>query len=275
MIRMITASALCVTVAAAGRPASAAETLTVAGTGAAIATMRIIGTAFEQANPGVKVIVPKSLGSGGGIKALLKGKIDIALASRPIKDSERAAGAVGRAYARTPFLLVVSGTGHADLNHTSREIEDIFAYRKTAWSDGHPVRFVLRPESDSDTTMLVRWFPSIKPLLETARRKRGIITATSDQQAMDVAERVPGTVTTSTLTAITAENRKLQPLIIDGIAPTPDNINDGTYKWFKELLYVTTSTRSVTAKAFLEFLMSPNGARLLRETGNVPMTAPG
>ena len=52
----------------------------------------ILGAAFAEANPGVTVTILPSLGSGGGIKAVLAGAIDIGLSARPSKATERDAG---------------------------------------------------------------------------------------------------------------------------------------------------------------------------------------
>ena len=64
-------------------PGQAAD-LTLGGTGADLETMRVLGEAFEKANPGITIEVLPSLGSGGGIKALLAGVIDLALTARPL-----------------------------------------------------------------------------------------------------------------------------------------------------------------------------------------------
>ena len=57
---------------AAGAPAKA-QTLNIGGTGAALGSIRVIADAFEEANPGVKINISKSIGSGGGLKAGIAG----------------------------------------------------------------------------------------------------------------------------------------------------------------------------------------------------------
>ena len=88
---------------------SLADSLIIGGTGGALQSMRVLGAAYEQHNPNIKVTVPKSLSRGGGIKAMLRGKLDIGLSGRPLKNEEKKAGAIARPYARTPFLLGISG----------------------------------------------------------------------------------------------------------------------------------------------------------------------
>lgn len=58
--------------------ASAAETsLRFGGTGGSLGPMRQLSEAFMKVNPDVAIEVLPSLGSGGGIKAVLAGAIDL------------------------------------------------------------------------------------------------------------------------------------------------------------------------------------------------------
>ncbi len=70
-----------------------AEEIKIGGTGGALATMQLLGDAYSKNHPETKIIVLPSLGSSGGIKAVLAGAIQVAVSSRPIKDSETSLGA--------------------------------------------------------------------------------------------------------------------------------------------------------------------------------------
>ena len=54
---------------------SFAATLKIGGTGAALGTMRILADQFVRMRPDISVVIPDSLGSGGGIKAVLAGAL--------------------------------------------------------------------------------------------------------------------------------------------------------------------------------------------------------
>ena len=82
---LVAAGLLSLGLASAGQ----AETLKIGGTGGDLGTMRLLGKAFAERNPGVTVTVLPSLGSGGGIKAVLAGAIDIGL-SAPAVEGEGA-----------------------------------------------------------------------------------------------------------------------------------------------------------------------------------------
>ena len=66
--------------------------LVIGGTGTALGGMQLLAKAFSEDHPEIKTVVLPSLGSGGGIKALGAGKIDLSLSARPLKDKESATG---------------------------------------------------------------------------------------------------------------------------------------------------------------------------------------
>ncbi|MDB4470643.1 substrate-binding domain-containing protein, partial [Deltaproteobacteria bacterium] len=70
--------------------AIAQEQLVIDGTGDSQQLLRQLAQAYEAANPDSKIIVPDSSGSSGGVKALLKGKTDLARIARPLKAKEKA-----------------------------------------------------------------------------------------------------------------------------------------------------------------------------------------
>lgn len=75
-----------------------ADELRIGGSGAALGTMRLLADAFSVKNPEVRITVAPSLGSGGGIKALAGGAIDLAVTSRPMDESERKLGVTQTEY---------------------------------------------------------------------------------------------------------------------------------------------------------------------------------
>src|SRR5512139_4069991 len=112
-----------------------AETLKITGTGGAIGGMRLLAEAFRKAEPGVEVVIPRSIGSAGGIRAALAGKLDIGLSARPLGAEERAAGGRQTAYARTAFVFAVNpGVNRSDI--TLAEVMEIYTGRKKTWDNG-------------------------------------------------------------------------------------------------------------------------------------------
>ena len=126
-----------------------AETLTLGGTGTDLATMRILGEAFGKLSPPTRLEIQPSIGSSGGIKAVLAGALDIAISARPLKEAERTLGALEWAYAKTPLVL----TTHKNIRQTEltrAEVIAIYDGTLKTWKDGATLRLVLRPQTETD-----------------------------------------------------------------------------------------------------------------------------
>ncbi len=249
---------------------AAGTVLRIGGSGTDLATMKILCQALFKAHPETNCKVLPSLGSGGGVRAVQAGKLDIGLTSRPLKQSEKSPELVAIHYANTPLVFAVAESSpvHAV---TQTQLKDMYSGEHIRWPSGEIARPILRPASDSDTLLLGKYFPDLKPALAAARKRRGIPTAATDQDAADMLAKVPGAFGTTTLTLIKAEKRPLKPLVLDNIAPTIENTADGTYRIFKPLYLIVNSSRSGQVRPFLDFLKSPEGKAILSQTGHVTL----
>ena len=245
---------------------SSAEDLTLGGTGTALGTMRLLVQQFTATNPDVSFEILCSLGSAGGIRALLAGAIDIAVSSRPITDGERRLGAVETEYARTPLVFAVSVKSTVTAL-SSGELEQIYLGRMATWPDGSSVRLVLRPEGDTDTRIIGDISPAMRYALATAQTRPGVRFAVTDQEAADDLERIPGAIGPISLAVVASEKRALRALTLDGQEPTPMNAASGAYPHFKSLFLVTRARRSAAVERFVVFVRSAAVRDMLTSRG--------
>lgn len=263
------AASICVDPAAAR---AATGRLAIGGTGAAQGTMKLLAEAFIAQNPGVSLDLPRSLGTTGGIRALLAGAIDIATSARPVTAAEQAAGASAQPYGRTPFAFVTS-LREPPSNLTSSDVREIYALKHRTWPDATPIRVILRPKSDADTNFLIAQFPGIEAALDAAHARQTIPVAKTDQDNLDEAENLAGSFTGSALAAVRSERRNLRVLPLDGIAPELATIENGTYRHVKTLYLVTSAATSPVARAFVDFVRSAQGSSLLLQSTTLPIRA--
>ena len=245
---------------------AAAEEFKLGGSGAALGTMQRLAEEFTAGNPDIRITSVPSLGSGGGIKAVVAGAIGLAVTSRPLNEGERKLGAVEMEYARTPFVFAVS-TQSKVTAMTSGELADIYAGRRVTWADGSPVRIVLRPASDVDTEMVRNISPEIRSGLAAAEARPGVRFSVNDQDAANDLERIPGAIGPSSLALIVSEKRALRALKLDGGEPTPGNAASGAYPYYKRLFLVTGAKRSAAVERFVAFVRSPAGRKILAGNG--------
>ena len=249
-----------------------AESVKVGGSGTLLGAMRVLGEAYEKAQPDVHISIVANLGSGGGIRALAGGALDIALNSRPLKASERKSGVEAMSLGRTPFVFVVAER-RRETALTQPEVLAAFDGTRTHWSDGMPIRLSLRPADDSDNDALDAWSPAMKAARLAAHRRPGMFFALSDQQNADYLERTPGALGAVSLAVILSEGRGLRPLRLDGVAPTPAALAAGEYKLSKPLYLVVGQSPSPAARRFIDFVFSSKGRQLLERVGIVPERA--
>jgi phosphate transport system substrate-binding protein len=247
--------------------AAAAEEIKIGGTGTALGTMRLLAETFSKQNPDVRVTVLPSLGSGGGIKAVEKGAVDIAVSSRPVKEDERSLGLMESEYARTPFVFAVSIKSKVT-SITSGQIADLYAGRTRTWPDGSRIRPVLRPAGEADTDQIKKMGPAIAEALNLAEKIPGTPSAVTDQQAADEIERIPGAFGATTLALIKSEDRSLRALELNGVAATAQNAAGGLYPHYKRLYVVTRPKQVAAVQRFIAFLRSPGGVEILVRNGH-------
>lgn len=244
-------------------------TITIGGTGTALGSFKELAEAFQKTHPDVKINILPSIGSGGGIKAVNEGSLDIGLSSRLLKDSEKQQGTMIVEYARTPFVFATAQKIEG-LNFTLQDLAKIFSGETKTWADGTPIRLVLRPDTDMDTVLIKDMSPEIKEAVQKALLKDGMMVAATDQEAADALEKNRGAIGTSTLTQIISEKRALNILQLNGIKPSLKTLEEGKYSYYKTL-YVVTSTKSdAVTKNFINFINSKEGRDLLMKTGHLP-----
>jgi phosphate transport system substrate-binding protein len=243
-----------------------ADEIKIGGTGNALGTARMLGEAFSKKYPSTKVMVLSSLGSSGAIKAVPKAAIDIGLTSRALTDDETA-GALATEYARAPTVLAVSTK--SKVTAISREqIADIYTGKLVNWPDGTPVRPVLRQPGDDNTKQIKSLSPAIEQALNVAEQRPGLAFAVTDQEAADKIENIPGAIGVTTVALILSEGRRLRPLKLDGVEPTTKAASSGSYPIIKRFFFITQPVPSPAVQQFIAFVKSPDGNRILTQTGH-------
>ena len=229
--------------------------------------MQLLAQAFKKDNRQAVIIIVPSLGSGGGLKALRAGAIDMAVISRPLKDAERSAALTASEYARTPLLFAPALSTNLS-SITTRELVEIYNGQRKTWPDGQTLRLVLRPKSESDADMIKSMSPDMAQAVTVALGREGLTVALTDKSNAYNLKKVPGVVGTTTLAQIISENRQLKPLALNGVTPNLSALDAGKYGLYKHLFFVLGTTPSPLTVRFAAWLLSDAGREILRNNGN-------
>jgi phosphate transport system substrate-binding protein len=251
-----------------------AATVKIGGSGFALETMRILAGVYRQNHPEVAITVFPSLGSSGGIKAIMAGDLDIAISSRPLKEKEQGQSLKVMAFCKTPLVFVV----HPQVEKKSistEELAKIYGGEIQSWPDGSRIRLVLRPKLETDTTVIMGLSPAIKVAVADAMKRQGMILKITDQENLDALAKTPGGLGGATLNQLLSEQRQLKILALNGLTPSNGTLAEGSYPLSKTLYLVIGPGTSPAARQFLEFIASDQGEKILSQYGNLRLTEDG
>lgn len=238
--------------------------LSIVGTGDGIDLLRALGAAYTADHPDTNVIVPPSIGSGGGVAAVGSNKEVLARIARPLSDSEKEAGLVATPVFRLPSAFFVHrSAGVSSL--TTAQLADIYSGKITNWRDagGQDLRIKVVRREDVDSTLLVlrQSMPGWKDLAITEKSKMAVTT----QDCIDTVKEVPGAIGFGPFTK--ALEMELAVLKIDGHYPT-----DRNYPSAVTLLFVhKESTVTPDAKRFIGYVKAAKAKTVLTTMGGVPV----
>ena len=248
-------------------PVLAKESVQIGGTGNALGVMKLLGAAYEKNHPTVHIEVLPSMGTTGGIKAVLDGAIDLAIAGRSLNDEEGKAGGVGVEIARTPFVFVTNATNPQN-GVTAAELVNIYSLKTLSWPGGEPIRLVLRPARETSSTILKAISPDMEKAIAIAMAREGMVFAATDQDSADAVAKMPGSLGASTLTQILTEKLPIKILALNGVTASVKALANGSYQLYKPIVVVTTPRTSVAGRGFAAFINSAEARTILENTGN-------
>jgi phosphate transport system substrate-binding protein len=238
--------------------------------------------AYARLHPEVHIAVTGG-GSGTGIAALINGTVDLANASRRIKEEERAEA---RKNGIEPVEHIVAGDAIAIVVHPSNPVDrltiaqlsDIFSGKITNWSqvggENRPIVLVSR-ESNSGTHVF---------FLETVVRqgKQGDKTLFSpDTLLMPSSEGISAEVRQNAnaigydgLGYVTPDQKVLAVATGEGkpyVLPTAETVKNGSYPIARALYMYTVGQPKGAILAYLEWIRGPQGQAIVKELGFVPL----
>ena len=251
--------------------------ITIKGSDTMVHLVSIWAEEFMNANSDFEISVTGG-GSGTGIAALLNGTTDICAASRKIKDKEiKLAGEKGI----TPSEIVVARDGIAVVVNPSNPVSEltvekigkIFTGATTSWDmiGGNPEPIeVLSRESSSGTYV---FFQDKVLNRKDYSQKAKLMPATSAiVQSVSSNENAIGYVGLGYAIAAKGKIKMLSVKADDSspaVKPSAKTVMAGDYVIARPLQFYTNGTPSPAVKKFLDYCKSPQGQKIVSETGYV------
>ncbi len=250
--------------AGCGRGDSSSKDLVVVGSGAPEVILRKLAEAFNKTNPGYKVIVPKSIGSGGGIKTVGNDEYFLGRVARPLKKSEAHFGLTYVPFAKD--LVVFAAGKNVDIKSlTPEQILDIYSGKITGWEQvggrkAH-IRTLAREKSETSAIIIARHLPGFKKLVYGKQIKL----IYHDYAMVDALCKFPTSIGWLTCSSV---KPGFKPVAYNGIAPTAQNGATGKYPFALEYAFIYKKDRlNTAAKKFMDFVKSGQGKKILEANG--------
>ncbi|GAB4203517.1 MAG: phosphate ABC transporter substrate-binding protein [Sandaracinaceae bacterium] len=264
---------------AAGEPSTAEPgrggTLSVKGSDTMVILSQRWAEGFMAAHPGTTVQVSGG-GSGTGIASLLGGTADLANASRPMNERERASLRTERhveAHETRVALDALAVFVHEQnpiASLTVEQLADIYRGRITRWSEvgGPDAPIVLYSRENNSGTYAyfkehVLGGDDLAPTAQTLPGTAAVINAVS---------RDPGGIGYGGIGY--AQGIRTVPIVGDDgtpVAPSLENATSGRYPLARFLYVYAAGEPTGVAADFLGFVTGPEGQRLVEAAGFYPL----
>lgn len=246
----------------------AGETITISGTGDNEILLRVLAKAFEAEHPDTTILIPKTISTAGGIVATAEGRCDLGRTARAIKENEKKYNLNYTVFAYSPIAFAVNSDIKGVDNLTTQQILDIYSGTITSWDKlGGPEEkiFVIQREP-GDAALIV--IEKVIAGWKDIKSFTGEIIYTTPE-VPPLIKKYKGTIGYLPLDMAKAEG--LTIFKIDGIDPSNENVQNGNYKLVSPFGLVWKGELKGLAKAFVDFVLSPQGQKLIAENGAVPV----
>ena len=224
--------------------------------------------------------VADTTGSDRAFYSLNNGESDLIFSGAPSEKQAKEAEEMWVDYEMTPFareaFVFFVNKENPINNLSSEQIRGIYSGKIKDWKEiGAPkseeiIAFQRNKGSGSQTMLekIMAGTPIAPPIEERVSDGMGtILTQTAEYRNKNSA--IGFSFRFYTLEMM--RNDKLKLLSIDGIAPTKENIENGTYPFIADFYMISAQPRSENTKKIVEFMFSPAGQEIIEKTGYVPL----
>lgn len=223
-----------------------------------------LSEAYMEEEKGVKVTYNPT-GSGSGIKAVSEGSCDIGLSSRNLKDEEK--GDLNETVVAIDGIAVIVNPDNKIDNLTTEQIASLYKGEITNWKDvgGEDAPVVLIGREASSGTR--DGFESITKTENLCKYSQELVSTG------DVVQTVASNPNAIGYASLASVKENVKALKVDGVSPSKETVQDGTYKVQRNFVFVTkkNSELSECAKAFFEFATSDKADSLIEDAGAIPV----
>lgn len=230
---------------------------------------------FMNQHPDTRVTVTGG-GTGVGISALLDNTTDIAMASRPIKFSEKmkiksAGEDVAEIVVAYDALAVVAHPSNPVKQLTRQQLEDIFRGKITNWKQvgGDDRKIVVYSRETSSGTY--EFFK--ESVLKNKNYMASSLSMPATGAIIQSVSQTKGAIGYVGLAYVSPRVKTLS-VSYDGkhySAPTVENATNKTYPIVRPLYYYYNVKKKAEIDPLIQYILSPDGQDIIKKSGYIPV----
>lgn len=240
------------------QPLDAREDLVLRGTDSATRLINTLAAAFKQQSD--KTVQVEGGGDTAAALACKAGRADIAYLSRKLTAKERRAGLTESTYAIQGVVVIVNRNNPME-DVSLDDLKKIYMGKTPKWKSGTSIMLLTPRKYAGARECFSQKVMQRSPLSLSAIVK-------TDASMTRAVRRIKSAIG---YTAGSRADETVKTLRINGIAPTSETLRNKTYPLSRPLILATPSNPSSTAKAFVDFVLGPDGQEAVKKAGYEPV----
>lgn len=219
----------------------------------------LLAQEYTKKNPG-EVGDPQGGGSTAGLQAVATGLAQIGMCSRSLSDEE-AKQFTPVTVARDGLAIIVNPANPVSAL-TTQQIRDIFTGRIKNWKEIGGKDELIRVITREDGSGTRESFQHL--VMGKEKIARDALVQESNGAVRELVKGNPAAVGFMSLGLV---QKEVKALVVDGEQPTAENVLSGKYKLVRPFLFVTKGPPTPKAQKFIDFVLSPDGQKILESEG--------
>ena len=252
------------TIATTSQTAVSPQTVSTDGSTSMEKVIGYLSEAYMSENTNTKITYNPT-GSGAGIQAVSEGRCDIGLSSRDLKSEE--AQSLNATVVAIDGIAMIVNPQNSISDLTIEQIAKIYTGEIANWSEvgGNDAPIVLIGREAASGTR-----DGFESITDTKDKCQYTQELTSTGDVVQTVSSNPNAIGYASLSSVT-ETFKL--LSVEGVTPTNETIQNGTYKIQRDFILVTPKNKQLSqvAQAFMDYATSEAADVMITKAGAVPV----
>jgi phosphate transport system substrate-binding protein len=241
----------------------------VSGSGTALPLLRLLASAQKE---GSGLVFLPGLHTGGGVKGVAQGSLDIGAVSRDLNREEAALG-LTMTWLSSDALVIAANPAVGELgvtNLTTQQLKDIYTGKITDWEQvgaAKKMRIdVLDRHEDESAKIFLRRYVLGRDLKITDRA----LPLYYESDMVEAIQSTPGAIGYFSLGYAISQDIPVTRLRLDGVEASVANVESGRYRVVRPLGFVTKKGPPQAVSDFVDWATSDEARKVMTTKGYAP-----